>query len=259
MLFYLIVIASFLFFAGEPWWRYNFGTSIDFIYAILLVRAPFELWAVPVEVQFYALFIIFWIVRSRGFLRTPRSLLLWLAFAFLTAVAITAITVLSGNTPLGLPLYLHLFLLGIISSIFQREITDFINRVRDVIGTKLSLIAVIILTTISLPDVFYSIFNFHIPNRANPIPVASMFILFQLALRGIGILKLLSLKPFLFFGKISYGFYLIHHLVITAMLYLTPDTKGATALLMMITITTFIATISFYVIEKPAAKLFRGL
>jgi peptidoglycan/LPS O-acetylase OafA/YrhL len=80
-LFLLIVVGSYLISFIVDDFYYKFRSLEEFYKAVLFLSAKRELWAIPVEVQFYAVFIIVWYFYQKG-------------VGFISLVALSSITVL---------------------------------------------------------------------------------------------------------------------------------------------------------------------
>ncbi|WP_172331800.1 acyltransferase [Mangrovicoccus sp. HB161399] len=258
-LYLIIVLLSYVFYSGEPWWRYDFGGVWTFVSAVFMLQAPSELWAVPVEVQFYIVFLLFWISHAKGLFAKRSSLALLFAFSFLVAVFVTVTKVVLDFNISGLNLYLHFFLLGVASWVWQDKITALMCALRSSMGDLFFSFFLVFVVVVSFPDVFRALFGFHIPNRINPIPIFSMFFLFHAVRLRIGFLRILESRFLIFFGEISYGFYLIHHLVITAFLWWYPELSNLSAIVVVFSVTSLVATASFYFLELPAARIIRNI
>ena len=71
--------------------------------------------------------------------------------------------------------------------------------------------------------------------------------------------RLLSLKPLIFLGKISYSFYLQHLIILFIMTVLFLTLSTITFLLVYLLITILVSSITYYRIEKPFNKIARFL
>jgi peptidoglycan/LPS O-acetylase OafA/YrhL len=67
--------------------------------------------------------------------------------------------------------------------------------------------------------------------------------------------KFLSLQPFVFLGKISYSFYLLHLVILLIMINLFSSINSVAFLIILALSTTITATISYFYIEKPFIRL----
>ena len=255
--YYLIVFLSLLISAHFFWWRYQFNEPWVFAKAVLMIAAPAELWTVPVEVQFYGLFVLFWLAWASGLVTRGRSFLILMIAVLLIEILVTGYYVRKGVDAGGINLSLHVFLLGVASFIYRAEISEILRYIRNKFGLVLFNILVFVCVLSSFPDIFRAIFHFHIPNTANPLPVLVMFLIFQLALRRLDWFGFLEFGPIMFIGKVSYGFYLLHHLVITWLQWSFPNLKGAFALVSVVGVTLLLATVLYHLLERPMADWLR--
>lgn len=258
-LYILIVFLSFFIFRDVPWWRYDFGTWRDFWKAVFMVRAPKELWAVPVEVQFYALFLIFWFLSSHGPLSNRWRMLQAMVFCVIIAMSITVYKIIQNYKLIGLHLYLQFFFFGMISALFQDEISRVFDWFCRGVGLVVIWFVLALLVFLSLPFLYQATLGVRVPIWANPFSCLSMFILFQMTLRRMGPLRILESRPFLYIGEISYGVYLIHHIILTLMVMYLPNIIGFAAFFIVLAISMVLATASLYLFEKPLARVVRRL
>ena len=70
--------------------------------------------------------------------------------------------------------------------------------------------------------------------------------------------RLLTFKPIIFLGKISYSFYLLHLIILFIILRFF-TLNAAAFLLVYLTITVLISSLTYYLIEKPSNKISRFL
>ena len=254
-LYFLLVIIS-LFFVGEEFWRYQFTDTSITALALLLIRAPQELWAVPTEVQFYLCFAVLWLLAHKGIIDSYKRLAIAFAAILALSVAVTVALKLSGQTLIGLNLYMHLFLLGMLAAIFEDQFDRIVEFARSKMGSFLLALTGAILLASCLPGLrLYA--GIRIPSNLDLPAAVCTFVLFNLVLRHIGFLKALATRPLVFLGDISYGFYLIHHLVITFAITQLSGLHWAVTSAGVIIVSMILATISFYAFEKPMAKLVR--
>lgn len=256
-LYYLIIIIS-LAFVGEDYWRYSFDNVEGFFLAFSLLSAPAELWAVPVEVQFYLLFALFWFFWAKvggfSFLRTVVIFSSVLALA----VSVTIWKMMQGLNISGLNLYIYIFMIGVMSGVYEDEIRKIYDFIRLKIGGAGLVAVTILLFLLSMPALRLPL-GVHIPPRVDPIAIVASFLFFQLSLREEGIFRALAGKLFIFFGEVSYGFYLIHHLVITFALVRFSAVDPLILTPSILVISTILAFISYRLIERPANRYIRAM
>ena len=65
---------------------YNFNASTELVRALTLVEAPYVFWTIPVEVQFYIVFLGFWFLYKKNC--SPYILLLYIFLSMLPSIFI---------------------------------------------------------------------------------------------------------------------------------------------------------------------------
>lgn len=200
-LYYGILVVS-LAFVGIEAWRYQ----VDAL-PFLMIAAPQELWAVPVEVQFYACFAAFWIAWHKGWLASRWRMGVLVVGVLTLSVVVTLGKYLAAINPSGLNLYLYIFMLGMAIALHENRVMAVVDR----IGPKALTVAAVVLLVASMPRLQ----PLPIPNRADPFAIAASVAVFALALRGTAFASPLLL----WVGQRSYGLYLFHHLVLTGVVY----------------------------------------
>ncbi|MEM8657116.1 MAG: acyltransferase, partial [Pseudomonadota bacterium] len=212
--------------------------------AALMIWAPQELWSIPVEVQFYAVFLLLWpwIFRVR---LTPLRIIG--ALGALTSTAV--LTYAAFDDALILLTCALPFILGLLCA---RIPEDMIRRL-----SRLGLLALLILC-LNLPGV-RGLFGMELWSGFYPRLwldplryLAAMFCLIT-AIGAPG--RWVIGGPLVFLGRISFGFYLLHRPVIRALTEALPQGIAAEILLLLsFTVSLALAYLSFHLIEQPAAR-----
>lgn len=256
-LYYTIIAVSFLF-IGESYWRYDFENIRNSLYPILMISAPRELWAVPVEIHFYICFAIIWVYWQKFGRLSPFYTFAIFPVLLVSEILFTIIKWRAGIDINGLNLYLHIFLIGVGCAVYERPIATMFDKMEALLGRSgLSLLALVLLLA-SLPALRQE-FGIHIGSRVDPIAVVASLFIFQLSLRSTGIFASLAHPIFLRLGTVSYGFYLLHHLVIT---WTQAHLGGVSPLLLtpsILIVSLALAELSFRVLERPASQAIRHL
>lgn len=87
---------------------------------------------------------------------------------------------------------------------------------------------------------------------------SSLFIIIALSSESFS--SFLNLKPILFLGKISYSLYLYHTIILFSLIYTFNDVLPIYIILLStIVISVIVASIAYYLVEKPSMKLGRKL
>jgi len=256
-LYYAIVLIS-LFFTGISAWRYQFPTLLDAVLALCMISAPYELWAVPVEVQFYLLFAVIWMTRSTTrLLKTRLHLCITLFTVWIVCVAITLAKRKAGMEIGGLNLYIHFFIIGMLCSVFSDSIISFLSTDRHKTARwVLPVLAIISLIACIQP--LRATFHVDVPTRGDPVAVLASFFVFLSTVNRLGPFDWLGSKFMVWLGDISYGFYLIHHIVLTALITYFRPSGGLYETAIILVVTVIIAQFSLYAFERPASRLIRS-
>jgi peptidoglycan/LPS O-acetylase OafA/YrhL len=247
-LYYLILFIS-LPFQGWLWWRYQF-TPLSFFTSVTMLQAPQELWAVPTEVQFYGCFALFWWAWQRGWSR--RQLAIGVAVALVLCLVVAALQYRYGTLTGGLSIYLPVFMIGVSAALYEERLVAAVEVLRGKIGTAGLWTACALGLLASVPHV-REYFGVHIPARLDPVAWLASFLFFALTLAGTS----MAARPLVWLGEVSYGLYLIHHLVLTAAIAFW----GRTAFVAVgvVAISLALAELSFRYFEKPLNRWIKAL
>lgn len=228
-------------------------TELDIILrALLFIDAPYEFWTIPVEVQFYGVFIIFWILYQRNTGVLPIAGLI-----ALTVVPTLILYPRLGYVPALFSSYSLPFFIGIGTAILYPRIE------RNPFFHKLAACAAVpcvIALLLNLPAVRYEHGwvlgdGFFIRTWADPLNWIIVYCLFFCAMLNAKALNFLNTRPFVLLGEISFGFYLIHYpiLKIVKALAVPVPLQFVTSALVI----SLMAWVSYNYFEKPANNSLR--
>lgn len=265
-LYLVVVLASILLTwvtAGE--WHYRIGDPQTALSALFFLKAPLELWSVPVEMQFYLLFVAVWAIESKERVLAVR---LALPLALIGGAAIGVLLLRSsGVLAFWLPFHLHLFLLGALIALFRhtrlaRTLTG--GRNNDWLA-GICLVALCLNLPFLRGELGLALGGFILNTWFDPLnilvvtglvlaatnPDNRVFRLFQF--------KLFGKQPVMHFSDVSFGFYLFHvpilHMTIASGLVATLGTAGALAF--AFAATWALAGLSLDKFERPVLEWFR--
>jgi peptidoglycan/LPS O-acetylase OafA/YrhL len=234
-LYIVIVCLSILF----PWALFPIDTPGKIVEHLGFLFGIETLWTIPVEIQFYFLFVAIWMSPRRAF---PLLLLLQAACAVLFHFL--------GIPALTLPFWLHLFLIGSVIAFAWRRFGDRLVQRAKPYG-KWGW-AILVFASLATPGLRVSIGQPEIPLFLDPIAVTALVLLFTGSLMGLGPLTGFSAPWARWLGKVSYGVYLIHYPVLMAIGRL--DLPGPVLFAMGLGITLALAALSFNLFEDPLRR-----
>lgn len=258
-LFYLIVALSVLATAlGWPW-PYPMPDTATVLRHVFLISGTRELWAVPVEIQFYVIFGgLWWFCHRRG-----RLSMASLSAGFAVLGLLFAAQVLAFHTDrmgfVTVFYYTPFFLTGTLISLYREQIMRLCDRLAGWPLTLLGCIAAVAFVAVN-PN-FRAGTVLGVPIWADPLIWAAMVLVFLCAMSGAGVFRLLSTPVLLFWGEISYGFYLIHpillHLAEPYAAVSSPAVRIA-IVLALAAATSLLAWASLTLFERPALQRAKG-
>ncbi len=220
--------------------------------ALLFMRAPYELWTIPVEVQFYVVFALMWALVPR----LGRAVL-WYGAGALGTLAVLHLVLLHGNVAV-LPKYSLMFMLGVLTAAYLPGIKrSLASRTPAFAG-----VLVLALVAFNLPilrenaGLSLTPGDYFMSTWYDPLTIALVYALFLCCVLNLRSLSFLDSQAFVFLGTISYGLYLLHRplreaagaLLGTSPLALTAGFAASVAL----------AWLSFRHFEQPVARVIRA-
>lgn len=246
-LYLLVVFASALIGLADPAFRYAFADGWGVLAALLFLTAPEELWSIPVEVQFYALFPLVWLT-----LRAWR----WSGVAMVSvSLCLALLAKLMADGWMWLPLYAHVFLLGgMLAPLVGRQVSGSWGGWVLAAG-----VAVVFLS--ALPGIrgweiftgFYPSFWLD-PHRV----AANMVCLAFAASGGVAASWIFGNRPLCWLGRLSFGIYVFHRPILqlfSGSEWGLPPVLGA---LLAGAATLGLAVVSFHAVERPVGRLVRA-
>lgn len=240
---------------------YVFGIVLldaDSVQAMLfnagLIRGSSVLWTIPVEVHFYAVFMLLWMAFQFG--RFVPAVLC-LAGAQLSLVAV----MYSLDFEIGLLLagWLHIFIFGAVLGANFDLLRGYSSRPsarQFLTGLAWASLALLI---IAPPEVRQSLGLPTLQPFIDPVSVGIPLLILTFTVFLIGPFSLFKLGLLRWYGKISYSLYLLHIIVLDCVEYyvagdVTLAYAGFPATLLLATV---VAWLSFTYLERPAHKLLR--
>nr|WP_268871609.1 acyltransferase [Pseudomonas piscis] len=219
--------------------------SIDryFGQVLLLDRGENVFWTIQIEVLFYIAFVGLWCLF--GVIR--RKL-------FFCIVSILAILVwqLGPLTDLVFFHTAHYFLFGVLSALlYQAGLFKSSSKSASLIGVML-----LLMVPLTFPKIFKLLFGGDIVSWESPLIVFQLLIIFNIAVRDQFYLgRLLSLKPLVWLGKVSYSVYLIHYFVICGIVSFTsPHENYLLNFTLVLAVVLLLSWFSNVTLERPMQR-----
>jgi peptidoglycan/LPS O-acetylase OafA/YrhL len=231
-LFILVVLTSYFWRAtsGSHWPLYDINDQ-NLVQHLTFWRGWDVFWTIPVEVQFYALFPIFWF----AYRKLGASLIPWIGLL----IAVLA-TIGYPRTPALLP-YLPFFLIGAAISMLPRMDRHAANALFVICAAAYIL---------EFPQIRNALGSFRGGFWESPIYMLLMPALLVAALDSPVADRTLGTRPMRFLGNISYSVYLLHYPVLYALTSLEVANVSL-FLAIFLAVTTMVGWLSFRFFELP--------
>ena len=243
--YFLVILMSFIIsnyiFEG---FHYDFTYKLKLLLSFTFINCPNEPWTIPVEVQFYFCFLVFWCLFAFKKLNSFTFFLLPLGLLIPTIVY----AVLVNKIPHVMTSFSLFFFIGVFISGLQNK--EYFEKIKNKTPSFVSIL-MLILFSVAYPVMKKKL---GIPGFGwyDPISIMIVVFLFILVISKPSDFKILKLNPLIFMSEISYGFYLIHR----PLMKITKEEFGTGLLAMFIlfSVSVIIAWLSFKLIEVPARK-----
>lgn len=225
------------------------------IRALFLVDAQYLFWTVPVEVQFYVVFVGFWALYKKGV-----NTFYLLAYVLITLTPSVIFYLKFSKVPPIIFSYSYSFFLGVITALFFEKIksNSLIKRILPLLGFPALLLLFVNLPELRLQYGLLLSDDNYFKTWGDPVTwivVYTTFICATLNAPGLAILKS---RFFVFLGTISYGFYLIHYPVL--MFFVKEvDVNPLAKLTFSFLTAALISYLSFHYFEKSIGRRIRDL
>jgi peptidoglycan/LPS O-acetylase OafA/YrhL len=227
------------------------------------VRGADVFWTIPVELQFYALFVVLWWVNARA----KRILTIALGVGVVAALALR----LDPSWFATLPFHVAYFLAGVLVS----RILPLDTPASRSVGWAAVLVVGLAACFLLFPNIAATVFGTQRPVDiyyfmlmwTDPLCLVAAVAVLVAVLKSSLATVILGNRFMVHSGKISYSVYLLHLPIITGLMALTPLARWPVAFLVSaFALTVAVSDLSFRLIEAPARRrlnrlgpaLFRG-
>ncbi len=259
-LFAVAFLQYYRYFSGKGFFQCDINDLYHFILNILFIQAGlFEdglsfngpSWSISCEILAYIIF--FYIIQK---VRKPLPLFIFFVFLGMCimqkGINVPLFNVITGKMFIG-------FFTGCMAFLLNREIESLGSKEKIILfGGIFSFAA--ILSVMVLKIGFMKLFGHW--ERVMPLLVYPLLIIVSLNIHYLN--RFLSLRPFTYFGDLSYSIYLLHFPVQLAMVTflpmigLAPDYTSWKALALFASITVSSAAISYHFFEQPVQNWIRN-
>ena len=252
LLIFSVVITHYV--SPESFFPFKFYNIDEAVRALLLIDAIYIFWTIPVEMQFYAVFIGFWALYKKGF--DAYSLL---AFILITMVPSVLIYLALSRLPNTVSTFSYAFFLGSITALIFEKIR---NNETILKGANIVGIPALLLLFINLPVLrhHYGLelkSGIFFQTWGDPITWAIVYIIFICAVLNSRSVSILNSKFLVHLGNISYGFYLFHYPILMFFVKEVNINPLAKFILAFI-FAAAISHVSFYYFEMPIGRRIRN-
>ena len=254
-LFYTALAATALIYPLTGRAFYGIKSLQDFALNAALIQGTSVLWSIPVELQYYLVFVLLW------WLHMVRGWTIWQVIALGLALQMTAALAMVMRLPqaelystgaLTLAGWGHMFLCGLVLSQVERRTLT--RRAAPLQAFLLSAIVVL-----AIPELRRSLGLPVYPSFIDPLTTGVPLLLLYLTLRNAAPLRFLESPVLCWLGGISYGLYLIHVPVISTLNQLGVFAAVPEAgLVLVLGLSLAMAWLAHQVIELPAQRRVRS-
>lgn len=252
-LFMVVVLASFA--AGQfaTVWPYPIDDTAVLVQHLLFVSGVKELWAVPVEVQFYAIFFVIWLATHQR-PNIGGAVYLALVLCLLPLCALAALLYhLDVIAFRGVFYYAPYFLIGTSIPVFLPFLKRCVDRIIRFTGAAAASGLTAVLLASCFPA-FKALIGLRFPIWIDPSVAVVVTAVFLFSYFEIGVFRIMKSRILIFLGTISYGLYLLHPIVLTLVGHALPGWNGLAAAALIVALSTALAVVSYYAFEKPALR-----
>lgn len=229
---------------------YDLPTRAQVLSHVLLLSGKNILWTIPTEMHFYAVFVVLWAVFQKTSVGLPAIVLL--AATGLVATGRFAGTL--GEIPyeFRLPQVIPYFAVGGLLGVIYRKWPQLRRRQHPAFAS------VLLVVVLLYPRVFEELTGERHQLWRDPRVFVVMSIVFAVVLFGVPKESpVLANKLGDFVGRISYSLYLLHVPVMWAVRKLS--LPNPIRFVVFLAVATLVATVSYHLLERPAARAVRRL
>lgn len=211
---------------------------------LALAGAGLTVWTISVEFQFYAVFVLLWVLRSRGLLPP------WALIALLAVLAVIGLSVAADVGRIALPRYLFIFVAGMALAQFAWRPGP---RCERLAGYALPLFAagLVLVATLDASGRIY--------DNAWATIFSALLVLCAVSAPASWGARWLSTRPLFWLGEISFGIYLLHrHGQRLVGKLLGPDLDAWLQFGLVVAVTLIAAQVAHLIVERPARLWLRS-
>lgn len=244
-LFIFIIVVSFIisnYIHNE--FHYDFKDKANVFLSLLFIHTPHEPWTIPVEVQFYVCFLLFWYLY---YVKKIHIAILFL-FPIIFLIPTFVFWMMYDRIPHVMCSFAIFFFIGILISFLHKH--NHLEKRVTKIPTYISWLMLFAFAVVF--PVLRKKFGIFDASWYSPIGIFIVTALFILIIIKQKDYKILSHSSLIFMSEISYGFYLIHRPIMK--LFTNNFGTGPFIALLILISSIALAYVSFKLIEVPARK-----
>jgi peptidoglycan/LPS O-acetylase OafA/YrhL len=232
---------------------YQFPDIRTIALACSFIKAPSVFWTIPVEVQFYVVFLGLWFVNKK--LSRSYLLVTFILYSFVRILFLRSETL---RLPEFITLYAYAFFVGVITALFYKRIRNsvIVHKCASVLAIPIALLFFLNLPVLRERHGILIGDGLHLNIWNDPITWAIIYLLFICAMLNVKGLFFLNTKPFVLLGNISYGFYLMHYPIL--MSFSNLNIHPVIQLVLAFSLTTILAHFSYKYFELYVSRKVRS-
>lgn len=227
---------------------------VDIAWAAGLIHGTGVLWSIPVEVQFYVVFLGLWYCASRRLLGVALIILLGFQAALMLLTVLNVGYGAQMKNTNNLLFWGHFFIFGALFGALSTKPRFMAFFGENNLPIKLLTLVLLSLIVLSPPGIREMIGVPRRPAFIDPLGISYMFALLVAALLNLGAMRALSWRPVRWLGHVSFSVYLLHMPVIVLVELTLSHLAAPLQAAIVVAVTFGVSDLSARWIEKGAQR-----